>query len=109
METTRISVGSLNEHLGETVFVEGLVYDIKDHGGILIIDIYDDSGYVKAVVGPDNPYCFGMAQKVKKGMHVGIKGKAKNAPHSVVGNESERIEIDVEKIIIFGKKGKKLI
>lgn len=109
MERNRVSVASLVNHLNESVLVEGLVYEIKDHGGIFILDLYDESGYVRAVIGPDNSYGYKTAQKIEKGFHIGICGNVKNAPHSAIANENDYVEIDVEKIIIFGKKSKKLI
>jgi|GEM_PF-4849167 len=109
MEISRVSIGSLDQHLNEKILVEGFVYEVKDHGGIIIADIYDESGYVKAVIGPDNVYVYKTAQEIGKGFYVGICGKAKNAPHSVAVNDSDRVEIDVEKIIILGKGNKKII
>ncbi|EKE15753.1 MAG: hypothetical protein ACD_11C00107G0006 [uncultured bacterium] len=111
MKRNRISVGELNHHLGDSIFVEGLVYEIKDHGGILVIDLYDESGYVKAIIGPDSVYSHKTVGEIKKGFHIGVHGKVKTAPHSTfdVENENGNIEVDVEKMIIFGKKDKKMI
>lgn len=109
MERNRISIGDLNHHLGDSIFVEGLVYEIKDHGGILVVDLYDESGYIKAIIGPDSVYSYKTAQEIKKGFYVGVYGKVRSAPYSIVNNENENIEVDVEKIVIFGKTGKKVV
>lgn len=109
MEKNKVNIGNLKNHLNENVYVEGVVYEIKDHGGILIVDLYDESGFVKSVVGPDNVYNHKIAQEIHKNLAVGVYGHVKNAPLSAVGNEMEIIEIEVEKIIIFNMRGKKSV
>jgi len=109
MEKDKINIGDLGNHIGEPVYVEGIVYEIKDHGGILIVDLYDESGFVKVVVGPDNVYGHKIAQEIKKNFFVGAYGYVKKAPLSSVGDKTEIIEIEVDRLIVFGKKGKKSI
>ena len=107
MEKTRISVGDLRNYLGESVYVEGVVYEVRDHGGITVIDLFDESGFVKCVVEPDNEYNRKMSRELAKDFPVGVCGKVKNAPLSVVGNEMDIVEIEVEKLTIFGRKNKR--
>ena len=41
------------EHVGQTVRISGWVNTIRDHGGVLFIDLRDHYGITQAVISPD--------------------------------------------------------
>ena len=42
-------------HVGQTVRLSGWVHRIRDHGGVLFIDVRDTHGLTQIVVNPDHP------------------------------------------------------
>lgn len=43
------------DHVGQTVRLSGWVHRIRDHGGVLFIDLRDTHGLTQIVVNPDHP------------------------------------------------------
>ncbi len=44
------------EHVGQTVRISGWVNTIRDHGGVLFIDLRDHYGLTQIVINPDTPF-----------------------------------------------------
>ena len=60
--------GALREsHVGETARLSGWCHRIRDHGGVLFIDLRDHYGMTQCVVDPDSP-AFKLAETVRSGM-----------------------------------------
>ena len=57
--------GALREsNIGETVRLSGWVHRVRDHGGVLFIDLRDHYGLTQCVVDPDSP-AFSQAEKLR--------------------------------------------
>ena len=57
--------GALREsHIGETVRLSGWCHVIRDHGGVLFIDLRDHYGITQCVADPDSP-AFNAAEKLR--------------------------------------------
>jgi len=61
---------------GETVRLSGWVHRVRDHGGLLFIDLRDHYGLTQVVVDPDSP-AFSMAEKVRGEWVIRVDGRVK--------------------------------
>ncbi|HEY8577094.1 MAG TPA: aspartate--tRNA ligase [Devosia sp.] len=61
---------------GETVRLSGWVHRIRDHGGLLFIDLRDNYGVTQAVIDPDSA-AFSDAEKVRSEWVIRIDGEVK--------------------------------
>src|SRR3979411_618254 len=64
--------GALRDtHIGETVRLSGWVHRMRDHGGVLFIDLRDHYGLTQVVADPDSP-AFRDAEKLRS--EWGVRG-----------------------------------
>ena len=61
-------------NVGETVRLSGWVHRVRDHGGLLFIDLRDHYGLTQIVADPDSP-AFSQAEKVRSEWVIRIDGK----------------------------------
>jgi aspartyl-tRNA synthetase len=72
--------GALREtNVGETVRLSGWCHRIRDHGGVLFIDLRDHYGVTQCVADPDSP-AFKLAESVRSEWVVRIDGKVRKRP-----------------------------
>ena len=71
--------------VGKTVRLSGWVHRVRDHGGLLFIDLRDHYGITQVVADPDSP-AYMAAQKVRSEWVIRIDGKVRERP--VVDGES---------------------
>jgi len=62
---------------GETVRLSGWVHRVRDHGGLLFIDLRDHYGLTQCVVDPDSP-AFGLAETIRAEWVIKVEGAVKN-------------------------------
>src|SRR6202451_4466579 len=60
--------------VGQAVRLSGWCHRIRDHGGVLFIDLRDHYGLTQCVVDPDSP-AFAAAEKLRSEWVVRIEGK----------------------------------
>ncbi len=63
-------------HAGETVRLSGWAHRVRDHGGVIFIDLRDHYGVTQVVIDPDSP-CFKLAETVRSEWCVRIDGAVK--------------------------------
>ena len=65
--------------IGSTARLSGWCHRIRDHGGVLFIDLRDHYGMTQIVVDPDSP-AFNAAEKVRAEWVIRIDGKVRQRP-----------------------------
>jgi aspartyl-tRNA synthetase len=72
--------GALRESdIGAAVRLSGWVHRVRDHGGLLFIDLRDHYGLTQVVADPDSP-AFKDAEKLRSEWVVRVDGKVRNRP-----------------------------
>ena len=72
--------GALREgDIGKTVRLSGWCHRIRDHGGVLFIDLRDHYGITQVVADPDSP-AFKLAETLRSEWVVRIDGKVRQRP-----------------------------
>ena len=75
---------------GSTVRLSGWVHRVRDHGGLLFIDLRDHFGITQVVADPDSP-CFATAEKVRGEWVIRIDGEVKKRTEETVNaNAADR-------------------
>jgi aspartyl-tRNA synthetase len=94
------------DDIGKEVRLSGWCHRIRDHGGVLFIDLRDHYGITQVVADPDSP-CFKEAEKLRSEWVVRIDGKVRRRP---VGTENPElptgaIEVYISEIEVLGPAG----
>ncbi|MCH2096244.1 MAG: aspartate--tRNA ligase [Rhodobacteraceae bacterium] len=79
---------------GETVRLSGWVHRIRDHGGVLFIDLRDHYGMTQVLCDPDSPV-FNEVEKVRSEWCIRIDGNVKARDESLVNPKLPTGEIEV--------------
>ena len=99
--------GALREsHIGETVRLSGWCHRIRDHGGVLFIDLRDHYGLTQCVVDPDLP-AFALAEKLRSEWVVRMEGKVRRRPEGTDNPDlpTGHVELYVADIEVLGPAG----
>jgi aspartyl-tRNA synthetase len=82
------------ENVGDTVRLSGWVHRIRDHGGILFIDLRDHYGVTQVLCDPDSPV-FSEVEKVRSEWCIRIDGNVKARDEDLVNAKIPTGEIEV--------------
>jgi aspartyl-tRNA synthetase len=80
--------------VGSTVRLSGWVHRVRDHGGILFIDIRDHYGLTQIVASPDSP-AFKLAETVRGEWVIRVDGEVKARTDDTVNPNMPTGEIEV--------------
>jgi aspartyl-tRNA synthetase len=83
-----------SQNVGETVRLSGWVHRIRDHGGVLFIDLRDHYGITQVLCDPDSPV-FDAVEKVRSEWCIRIDGEVKARDASLVNPKLPTGEIEV--------------
>src|SRR5947208_3218889 len=96
--------GALRESdIGQTARLSGWCHRIRDHGGVLFIDLRDHYGLAQCVVDPDSP-AFKDAERLRSEWVVRVDGKVRRRPEGTDNAElpTGQVELYVADIEVLG-------
>ena len=87
------------------VTINGWVEKIRDHGGVIFIDLRKDLEIVQVVIEPDEKEIFNIAETIRNEFVIEITGKVKARPDGTQNKKMATGEIEVyaNKLNIFSK------
>ncbi len=88
------------EHIGQSVRVAGWVENIRDHGGVMFLDIRDHYGVVQVVVHDDR-----LLEGINKECSVTVSGNVTKRDEDTINPKiaTGTVEIHSEQITVLGK------
>jgi aspartyl-tRNA synthetase len=96
--------GSLRESdIGQEVRLSGWCHRIRDHGGVLFVDLRDHYGLTQAVADPDSP-AFRQVEKFRSEWVVRIDGKVRRRPEGTDNPElpTGQVEVYISAVEVLG-------
>ena len=89
------SCNDLNaSHVGQTIRLAGWVHRVRDHGGVLFIDLRDHYGMTQVLADPDSPV-FSEVEKVRSEWVIRIDGEVKARDSELVNDKIATGEVEV--------------
>ena len=82
------------ENVGQTIRLSGWVHRVRDHGGVLFIDLRDHYGMTQVLCDPDSPV-FAEVEKLRAEWCIRIDGEVKVRDASLVNPKIPTGEIEV--------------
>ncbi|RDV02366.1 aspartate--tRNA ligase [Undibacter mobilis] len=96
--------GALRESdIGKEVRLSGWCHRIRDHGGVLFIDLRDHYGITQAVIDPDSK-AFKLAETLRSEWVIRIDGKTRKRPEGTENADlpTGQVEVYVSEIEVLG-------
>jgi len=96
--------GALRESdIGQEVRLSGWVHRVRDHGGVLFIDLRDHYGLSQVVADPDSP-AFKQVEKLRAEWVVRIDGKVRRRPDGTENADlpTGRVEVYIREVEVLG-------
>jgi aspartyl-tRNA synthetase len=92
------------DHKGQDIRLSGWVHRVRDHGGLLFIDLRDHLGLTQIVIDPASP-AFKAAEKVRSEWVIRVDGKVQPRPAGTENNElpTGLIEIAASEITVHSE------
>jgi len=92
--------------IGQTVRLSGWCHRIRDHGGVLFIDLRDHYGLTQVVADPDSP-AFKVAEALRAEWVVRVDGKVRRRPEGTDNPDlpTGAVEVYVTEIEVLGAAG----
>jgi len=93
-------------NVGETVRLSGWVHRVRDHGGVLFIDLRDHYGVTQVLCDPDSPV-FSEVEKVRSEWCIRIDGNVKARDESLVNDKipTGEVEVFIRDMEVLGDAG----
>jgi len=84
-------------HIGQEVRLNGWVQRIRDHGGLIFIDLRDRTGVVQTVIDPvKTPEAFKLAEGIRSEYVLEITGSVRRRPEGTENLNLKTGEIEIE-------------
>ena len=81
-------------HVGQTVRLAGWVHRVRDHGGVLFIDLRDHYGMTQVLADPDSPV-FAQVEAVRSEWVIRIDGEVKARDEGLINPNIPTGEVEV--------------
>jgi aspartyl-tRNA synthetase len=97
--------GALRDsNIGETVRLSGWVHRVRDHGGVLFVDLRDHYGLTQVVADPDSP-AFKVAETLRAEWVIRVDGKARMRPGGTENSDlpTGAVEVFATEIEVLSK------
>ena len=89
------SCNDLNaSHVGQSIRLAGWVHRVRDHGGVLFIDLRDHYGMTQVLADPDSPV-FAEVEKLRSEWVIRIDGEVKARDPELVNDKIATGEVEV--------------
>ncbi len=94
-----------SKHLKQKVILQGWAQSIRDHGGLLFIDLRDRYGITQVVIDPKNKAAFKVAETIKREFVVEAEGTVSPRPKEMINKHlpTGEIEITTSEIKVLNK------
>ena len=91
------------KNVGDNIRLSGWVHRVRDHGGVLFIDLRDHYGMTQVLCDPDSPV-FNEVEKVRSEWCIRIDGTVKAREAALVNTKisTGKIEIFIEDLEVLG-------
>lgn len=91
------------EDTGGRLILQGWVQRVRDHGGLIFIDLRDRAGVVQCVCDPDRPDVFKIAETVRGEFVLEIEGTVSRRPQGTDNPNlpTGQIEVQVDRIEVL--------
>ena len=93
-----------SSNVGDTVRLSGWVHRVRDHGGVLFIDLRDHYGMTQVLCDPDSPV-FSQVENVRSEWCIRIDGEVKARDDSLINPKlpTGEIEVFIRDIEVLGQ------
>jgi len=93
-----------SSNVGDTVRLSGWVHRVRDHGGVLFIDLRDHYGMTQVLCDPDSPV-FAQVEDVRSEWCIRIDGEVKARDESLINAKlpTGEIEVFIRDIEVLGQ------
>jgi len=92
--------------IGREVRLAGWVHRVRDHGGVLFIDLRDHYGLTQVVADPDSP-AFKTVERLRAESVIRVDGKVRHRPDGTVNPDlpTGEVEVFISDIEVLGPSG----
>ena len=98
--------GDLSEsHIGEIITLYGWVNKVRDHGGVIFVDLRDTKGVIQVVFNPEEKEIFKISERLRNEFIIKISGKVRARPQDAENKNlsSGSVEIVASEIEILSE------
>ena len=90
--------------IGQTARLSGWCHRVRDHGGVLFVDLRDHYGITQCVVDPDSP-AFRQANEVRSEWVVRVDGRVRERPSGTANADlpTGALEVYVTEMAVLGR------
>ena len=94
------------EDAGKTVRLSGWMFRLRDHGGILFVDLRDHYGITQIVVHPSRSF-FGLVEKAHLESVITVTGEVKLRDPETINHDlpTGEVEIEANELVMEGVSG----